>query len=104
MFTGLVEDIGRIESAVRRGDSVALTIAPRSMNVEELALGESVAIDGTCLTVFRSFILRVFWREKLRVAVTVLGWHASQGKERRLGILVYHFRMGQSPAKDDCVI
>jgi len=51
MFTGLVEDIGRIESASRRGDSVALTVAPRSMNVDELALGESVAIDGTCLTV-----------------------------------------------------
>jgi riboflavin synthase len=51
MFTGLVEDIGRIESAVRRGDSVVLTIAPKTMNVDELALGESVAIDGTCLTV-----------------------------------------------------
>lgn len=51
MFTGLVEDMGRIESAARRGDSVALTIAPRVMPVDELAIGESVAIDGTCLTV-----------------------------------------------------
>lgn len=51
MFTGLVEDIGRIDSAIRRGDSVALTIAPRVLPVDELALGESVAIDGTCLTV-----------------------------------------------------
>ena len=43
--------MGRIESVVRRGDSVILTIAPRSMDVGELALGDSVAVDGTCLTV-----------------------------------------------------
>ncbi len=43
--------MGRIERAERRGDSVALTIAPSAMAVDELGLGDSVAIDGTCLTV-----------------------------------------------------
>jgi riboflavin synthase len=51
MFTGLVEDIGRIDSASRRGDAVVLTIAPARLPVEQLELGESIAIDGTCLTV-----------------------------------------------------
>lgn len=51
MFTGLVEDIGTIERLDRRSDAVILTIAPGSMDPAELALGESVAIDGVCLTV-----------------------------------------------------
>lgn len=51
MFTGLVEDIGRIERAERRGESMELEIAPKAIRPEELALGDSVAIDGVCLTV-----------------------------------------------------
>lgn len=51
MFTGLVEDIGVVEAAVRSPDSSLLTIRPSTMPVGELALGDSVAIDGVCLTV-----------------------------------------------------
>jgi riboflavin synthase len=51
MFTGLVEDIGRVERVERRGDSVELEIAPAAIPTRELALGESIAIDGVCLTV-----------------------------------------------------
>ena len=51
MFTGLVEDVGQVVAAEHHGDSVLLSIAPRGFAVAELALGDSVAIDGTCLTV-----------------------------------------------------
>jgi riboflavin synthase len=51
MFTGLVEDVGKVVAAERRADSVVLTIAPTHLPVDELNLGDSVAIDGTCLTV-----------------------------------------------------
>ena len=51
MFTGLVEDTGRVSRAVPRGDAVELDIAPTAIAAAELALGESVAIDGVCLTV-----------------------------------------------------
>jgi riboflavin synthase len=51
LFTGLVEDMGRIERADRRGDAVELEIAPDTIDPAELSLGESVAIDGVCLTV-----------------------------------------------------
>jgi riboflavin synthase len=51
LFTGLVEDVGRIERAERRGEAVELEIAPQAIRPEELALGDSVAIDGVCLTV-----------------------------------------------------
>jgi riboflavin synthase len=51
MFTGLVEDTGVIVSAERRSDAVVLGVRPRRIALAELAAGESVCHDGTCLTV-----------------------------------------------------
>jgi riboflavin synthase len=51
VFTGLVEDTGRIVRAERREDAVELEVAPVVLPCSELALGDSVAIDGCCLTV-----------------------------------------------------
>ena len=49
MFTGLVETVGRVVSLEERGEQARLTIsAPFSA---EVALGDSVAINGCCLTV-----------------------------------------------------
>jgi riboflavin synthase len=50
MFTGLVEDVGTVLRADRRSDALVLVIRP-SFAVSELALGESIAHDGVCLTV-----------------------------------------------------
>jgi len=54
MFTGLVEDVGRIEAidVTTAGAEGArrLTVATRLAD-EEMPLGASLAVDGTCLTV-----------------------------------------------------
>jgi len=50
MFTGLIQDVGKVvETSPRRG-SVRLGIAS-ALPVPEMADGESVAVDGACLTV-----------------------------------------------------
>jgi riboflavin synthase len=51
MFTGLVEDVGTVARADRRSDALVLVIRPDALPVGELALGESVAVEGVCLTV-----------------------------------------------------
>ena len=51
MFTGLVEDLGAVVRADRRSDALVLTIRPATIDVSTLALGESIAHDGVCLTV-----------------------------------------------------
>jgi riboflavin synthase len=48
MFTGLIEDIGGIESLQSGGDGARLRIATRLAN--EIADGDSVAVNGVCLT------------------------------------------------------
>lgn len=50
MFTGLVEATGTVISLEPRGDSARLTLSVGAM-AADLALGESVSVNGCCLTV-----------------------------------------------------
>lgn len=50
MFTGLVEEIGRVDSVEQQGDAVRLGIAATTV-VEDAQLGDSIAVNGVCLTV-----------------------------------------------------
>jgi riboflavin synthase len=55
VFTGLIEDLARVAAAEPRstpfGDALELTLAPAELAVAELAIGDSIAVDGCCLTV-----------------------------------------------------
>jgi riboflavin synthase len=48
LFTGLIEDVGRVESIDRGGEGARLRIA--SQLADELDLGDSIAVNGCCLT------------------------------------------------------
>ncbi|PMC80615.1 riboflavin synthase [Aerococcus viridans] len=52
MFTGIIEDIGRIESieAINKHAGLLLTIASRKI-VSDVNLGDSISVNGICLTV-----------------------------------------------------
>jgi riboflavin synthase len=49
MFTGLVEAVGTVRSIERRGEQARLRLALPFLG--ELALGDSVAVNGCCLTI-----------------------------------------------------
>jgi riboflavin synthase len=51
MFTGLVSDIGVVERVAPRQGGARLTLRPAALPVDALALGESIACSGACLTV-----------------------------------------------------
>jgi riboflavin synthase len=54
MFTGLVEALGRVERVVEEGPGRRLSLAwpaPGGAGAPAMALGESVAVNGCCLTV-----------------------------------------------------
>ncbi len=52
MFTGLIQEIGEVRALDRRGDAATLTIGS-TMARRDLVLGESIAVNGACLTVVR---------------------------------------------------
>lgn len=50
MFTGLVSELGQIKSSLRQSNSYKLLIKAKLV-LEDLKLGDSVAVNGACLTV-----------------------------------------------------
>ncbi len=50
MFTGIVEALGRIVVAEQR-DSDARVVITSDMNMDDVKLGDSIAVNGVCLTV-----------------------------------------------------
>ncbi|MEI8172178.1 MAG: riboflavin synthase [Deltaproteobacteria bacterium] len=52
MFTGIVESIGSVKKITRHGDDAVLEI-DTSMNLDDVNIGDSIAVSGACLTVTR---------------------------------------------------
>ena len=50
MFTGIVEEIGRIIGIEKKSESMVLTIEGEKV-LENTAIGDSIATNGICLTV-----------------------------------------------------
>lgn len=54
MFTGIVEEVGTIRNIKRGQHSAVLTIQAKTV-LEETRIGDSIAVNGICLTVTRLF-------------------------------------------------
>lgn len=52
MFTGIIQDIGRVQRVERRSGGLLLTIETR-LDLGPTRMGESIAVDGACLTVIQ---------------------------------------------------
>ena len=50
MFTGIIEQLGRVARTVETRGNLTVTIEPNDMWTD-VTLGESIAVNGTCLTV-----------------------------------------------------
>jgi len=51
MFTGIIEDVGVIQTLQPSGDDIRLTIGVNKLDMSDVALGDSIANNGVCLTV-----------------------------------------------------
>ena len=52
MFTGLVAELGTVQRLARQGNSYHLTVDAKKV-LNNLKIGDSVAVNGACLTVVR---------------------------------------------------
>jgi riboflavin synthase len=50
LFTGLIQDIGKIQSLERKGEGIFLSVVTR-LALSDVKIGDSIAVDGVCLTV-----------------------------------------------------
>ena len=51
MFTGIVQDVGRIQQREIHAGDMRLTIAVDRLNLARVAVGDSICVQGVCLTV-----------------------------------------------------
>ncbi|MDQ7997490.1 MAG: riboflavin synthase [Luteibacter sp.] len=51
MFTGIIQAVGRIARLEPRGGDVRLVVDTASLDMSDVALGDSIAVSGVCLTV-----------------------------------------------------
>jgi riboflavin synthase len=49
MFTGIIEELGRVRSVERRGEGVRMTVEARTVT-EGTREGDSISVNGVCLT------------------------------------------------------
>jgi riboflavin synthase len=51
MFTGIIQDVGRLQQREMRDGDMRLTIAVDQLNLARVAVGDSICVQGVCLTV-----------------------------------------------------
>jgi len=54
MFTGLIEEIGKVKSTVPLGAGFRISLSAKKV-LEDTKIGDSIAINGVCLTVVELF-------------------------------------------------
>ncbi|PID46119.1 MAG: riboflavin synthase [Proteobacteria bacterium] len=50
MFTGIIQAVGSVKSLSNKGGDVSLAIATGKLAMSNVALGDSIAVNGVCLT------------------------------------------------------
>lgn len=51
MFTGIIQATGHIDIIIRANDDVKLSIQAAGLGLNDVQLGDSIAVNGVCLTV-----------------------------------------------------
>ena len=70
MFTGIVQAVGSVFELNEKGGDVEMAIDVGGLSLEGVLLGDSIAVNGCCLTVTRSDPKR-FWADASRETLTV---------------------------------
>jgi len=85
MFTGIVEEAGRVESIRRTKKSIQLTVSSRAA-ARGLKLGASVAVNGCCLTLVK---LTTCGRDRLlQFDLLQESWHLTNMQFAKVGSIV----------------
>ncbi len=51
MFTGIIESTGKVQAMQDKGGDMRLTLNTGKLDMSDVALGDSIAVNGVCLTV-----------------------------------------------------
>jgi len=110
MFTGIVQSLGAVGGVSQHGDEISLEIDVADLTTEKINIGDSIAVNGVCLTVIdiengaarfdvstetlsRSLLGSMRFGQKVNLELAMLpdtrfGGHIVSGHVDGLGVLV----------------
>lgn len=50
MFTGIIQAVGQVSALVNKGEDLAVTVQVGTLDMSNVNLGDSIAVNGVCLT------------------------------------------------------
>jgi riboflavin synthase len=110
MFTGIIAATGKIEKVLEQGGDMRLQVACADLDLSDVILGESIAINGVCLTVVAMTNLSVSFdvsKESLsRTSLASAQVNTEVNLEKALAVgdrLGGHFVSGHVDAVAECV-
>jgi riboflavin synthase len=53
MFSGIIADVGTISRALDRDGGLRLSVSTEDLGMDDVSLGDSIAVNGVCLTVIK---------------------------------------------------
>jgi len=88
MFTGIVEATGRIVRTEPRGGDVRLVVEAGTLGLDDVAIGDSIAVSGVCLTAIalegNAFVVDVSNETLSRTSLQSIGPGARVNLEKAL--------------------
>ena len=118
MFTGIIQSVGQIAAIEPKGDDVRVRVLTNKLDLEDVQLGDSIAVNGVCLTavvlpgdgfwadVSGETLTRTTFKqikaglavnlEKALTPTTRLGGHMVSGHVDGLGEVIQRYNDGRS--------
>jgi riboflavin synthase len=116
MFTGIIQAVGHIDSISNFGDNIELSIEAANLELADVQIGDSIAVNGVCLTAthvskthFKAHVsaetLRVTTGLNLQTAVNLekalrlndrLGGHLVSGHVDGVGVVTQFSDLGDN--------
>ncbi|EDY86741.1 riboflavin synthase, alpha subunit [gamma proteobacterium HTCC5015] len=84
MFTGIIQAVGRVAAAENKGGDLRLHIDTADLPMEGVELGDSIAVNGVCLTAV-DLLDRGFWADVSRETLNLTSL-AGIGAGRRVNL------------------
>jgi riboflavin synthase len=53
MFTGIIQSVGQILDLKQKGGDIELNVQTGKLDIQDVALGDSIAVNGVCLTAIK---------------------------------------------------
>jgi riboflavin synthase len=83
MFTGIIQAVGEIKHVTPLADGVSLRVSSGSLNLSDVKTGDSIAVNGVCLTVV-TITDRLFSVDVSRATLNCTARMDEQGREVNL--------------------